>query len=90
MSLFNPALSTRNSAGPAAYPRAGLGLPKAEPQAYASCPNDVDFVALQACLRPSGGLARGDDLALAWARGGRVGHARHARLMVSGQVFSFA
>lgn len=92
MSLFNPALSTRHSAGPAAYPRARLGLPRAETQAYASCPNDADFVALQACLRPSGGLARGNDLAICLGQGQdrSDGHAQLAGLMVSGQVFSFA
>ena len=90
MSLFNPALSTRKLSALMAYPMAGQGLPKAMAQAYGNCPNDTDFVALQACLRPSRGLARGDDLALCLGQGRTGGHARLARLMVSGQVFSFA
>ena len=90
MSLINPALSTRKPSVLAAYPMAGQGLPRAEDHAYGSCPNDTDFVALQACLRPSGGLVRGDDLAMCLGQGQTAGHARLARLMVSGQVFSFA
>ena len=95
MSLFNPPLTSRNPAAPAAWPGARPGLPRAEAHTYGSCPNDVDFVALQVCLRPSGGLARGDDLALCLGRLDQgqdhsSGHARLARLMVSGQVFSFA
>lgn len=90
MSLFNPAFSTPSRSTPAAYPFAGLGLPRAEAHAYGGCPNDQDFVALQACLRATGGLARGDDLALCLGQGQSGGHARMARLMVAGQVFSFA
>lgn len=98
MSLFSPAQSTRKpgahaaypSAHPSAYPSVCLGWPRAEAHAYACEPNDRDFVALQAGLRPSGGLARGDDLALCLGHGQSGGHARLARMMVAGQVFSFA
>ncbi len=90
MSLLNPALSSHAAAAPTPYPLAGIGLPGAKVHVYGSCPNDRDFVALQTCLRPTGGLARGDDLALRLGEGEPGGHARLARLIVSGQLFSFA
>lgn len=90
MSHFNPALSFRTRGVPGGLPFAGAGLPSDEPHAFNGHPNDPDFVALQACLRATGGLARGDDLALCLGQGQPGGHARLARLMVCGQVFSFA
>ena len=59
------------------------------PSSFGPIPNDQGFVALQAAYRPSGGLARGAELA------GRLQHRRVggyvslARLVVNRQVFSF-
>lgn len=90
MHHVNPAHSAPGRSLPLGFNLSGACLQSDEPHAFSGHPNDPDFVALQACLRATGGLARGDDLALCLGQGQPGGHARLARLMVSGQVFSFA
>lgn len=50
---------------------------------------DQSFVALQGAYRASGGLERGDDLALRMLRAGRGGYQDLARQIVGGELFSF-
>jgi len=51
---------------------------------------DTAFIELQIAYRPSGGLARGDELAARLHINGAGGHTRLARWIVGRQVFSFA
>lgn len=50
---------------------------------------DREFIAMRTVYRATGGVARGDDLAL-WLQGSRSGdYVSLTRLIVSGQIFSF-
>lgn len=88
MTLLNPDLSTYNHGARCPYPCAGLPPSSARTGAHGDGPHEPDFVALQQALRASGGLVRGEDLAMCLGHGQPGGHARLARLMVAGQVFS--
>jgi hypothetical protein len=52
--------------------------------------DDSDFVAMQNALRPTGGLACGNELSMRLHGAGEGGYARLARWIVGRQVFSFA
>ncbi len=60
------------------------------PIAYGTTPNEQGFVALQSVYRPSGGLARGADLASRLQHRRVGGYVSLARLIVNRQVFSFS
>ena len=63
---------------------------EAQPASLHSNPSDATFVQLQSAFRSTGGLARGDELALRLHVDGQGGYARLARWIVGRQVFSFA
>jgi hypothetical protein len=51
--------------------------------------SDADFIALQDAYRQTGGIARGDQLAMRMGQAGRGGYIDLARRIVAGQLFSF-
>jgi hypothetical protein len=61
----------------------------AEEDGTAGLASDRDFVAMQWACRPTGGLLRGDDLALLLQDRQRGDYVSLARLIVPGEIFSF-
>jgi hypothetical protein len=71
-----------------ADPMTSGGAPLEE-EGIGGLPSDRDFVAMQLAYRPTGGLLRGDDLALVLRDRQRGDYVSLARLIVSGEIFSF-